>query len=55
MTLCVDIWGFDEDAVKALKTMEPDDTEKMLIRRYAVLLGKDSELVKQYYGVQVLL
>ena len=46
--LFIDVWGFDEEAVKALKTMEPDDRETQLIMRYAILLNKDSELLKQF-------
>lgn len=43
----VDVWGFDEDAVKALKTMEPPDNDKQLVSKYAILLSQDSELLHQ--------
>ena len=49
-----DVWGFDEDAVKALKTMEPPDSEVQLIKRYAILLNRESELLRQAkLGMQV--
>ena len=41
-----DVWGFDEDAVKALKSMEAPDEEKDLIQKYAILLNQDSELLQ---------
>ena len=40
------MWGFDEDAVKALKTMErKPDTDVNLAHKYSILLGKESELL----------
>lgn len=39
-----DIWGFDDDAVKALKDMKPEDLDK-LIEKYSILLDPDSELL----------
>ena len=46
----IDVWGFDEDAVKVLQNMRPADEN--LIYKYAILLGgkhfkpgtKDSEV-----------
>ena len=46
----IDVWGFDEDAVKVLENMRPADEN--LIYKYAILLGgkhfkpitKDSEV-----------
>ncbi|XP_071170422.1 uncharacterized protein [Mytilus edulis] len=38
------IWGFDDDAVKALKDMKPEDLDK-LIEKYSILLDPDSELL----------
>lgn len=48
----IDVWGFDEDAVKVLANMRPADEN--LIYKYAVLLGgkklkpvrKDSEVAR---------
>ena len=50
MFTLIDVWGFDEDAVKVLANMRPADEN--LIYKYAVLLGgkklkpvrKDSEV-----------
>ena len=33
----IDVWGFDEDAVKVLEDMRPADEN--LIYKYAILLG----------------
>lgn len=33
----LDVWGFDENAVKVLETMKPVD--ESLIYKYAILLG----------------
>ncbi|ELT89388.1 hypothetical protein CAPTEDRAFT_187404 [Capitella teleta] len=43
------VWGFDEDAVKALKTMDPPDDDKQLITKYAILLGQESKLLHQIH------
>ena len=34
---CLDVWGFDENAVKVLENMKPVD--ESLIYKYAILLG----------------
>lgn len=47
MSVLPDVWGFDEDAVKALKTMDQPDNEIELIKKYAILLRMDSELLKR--------
>ncbi len=44
--IITDVWGFDEDAVKALKTMEPPDSDKELLRKYSALLAQESELLQ---------
>ena len=44
-----DVWGFDEDAVKALKTMDPPDNDKQLINKYAILLAQESKLLNQIH------
>ena len=46
----IDVWGFDEEAVEALRSMEMDDADKQLIEQFAILLPKDSPLVKQLYA-----
>ncbi|KAJ8303923.1 hypothetical protein KUTeg_017506 [Tegillarca granosa] len=40
------VWGFDDDAVEALKSMKPVDLET-LIAKYSILLDADSELLPQ--------
>ncbi|KAK3098170.1 hypothetical protein FSP39_016842 [Pinctada imbricata] len=38
------VWGFDDDAVKALQEMKPQDMES-LINRFSILLDSDSEIL----------
>lgn len=40
------VWGFDDDAVKALQHMKPQDLQK-LISKYSILLDSDSDLLPQ--------
>jgi len=48
ITLSVtDIWGFDTAAVTVLQNMEPPDSDKRLINKYAVLLSNSSELLRE--------
>ncbi|KAK2188036.1 hypothetical protein NP493_146g02006 [Ridgeia piscesae] len=41
------IWGFDTAAVTVLQNMEPPDSDKRLINKYAVLLSNSSELLRE--------
>ena len=50
-TLFTDIWGFDEAAVEALKMMKMPDEEQDMIKKYQVLLGQESELIKNMLSV----
>jgi len=56
--LFADVWGFDEDAVKALKNMELElEIEKKNVKvekQYQILLGSSSNLLsKNHKTVQV--
>ena len=56
--LFADVWGFDEDAVKALKNMELElKIEKKNVKvekQYQILLGSSSNLLsKNHQTVQV--
>ena len=47
MSFCaafVDVWGFDDAAVNALRDMKPMGMPE-LVKKYAVLLREDSELL----------
>ena len=52
LSALIDIWGFDEDAVKVLENMRPAD--ESLIYKYAILLAgkhfkpvtKDAEVTR---------
>ena len=46
MLILTDVWGFDDDAVKALQHMKPQDLQK-LINKYSILLDSDSDLLPQ--------
>ena len=48
-----DVWGFDEEAVDALRSMEMDDADKQLIQQFAILLPKDSALIRQLYATNL--
>ncbi|KAI0216707.1 hypothetical protein LSAT2_031314 [Lamellibrachia satsuma] len=41
------VWGFDTAAVTVLQNMEPPDSDKHLISKYAVLLSNSSELLRE--------
>ena len=51
--LLADVWGFDEEAVDALRSMEMDDADKQLIQQFAILLPKDSALIRQLYATNL--
>jgi len=44
-----DVWGFDEDAVKALKKMEPElataEKAEKIDKRFQILLSSSSDLL----------
>ena len=40
----LDVWGFDEEAVKILLDMKPDEGTDALIKEYAILLDVNSPL-----------
>ena len=43
--LCVDVWGYDEAAKKALSEMKPSASEVELIKKYSAVLTESSTLL----------
>ena len=43
LNIILDVWGFDEEAVKVLHDMKPEETDD-LIKQYAILLDENSPL-----------
>lgn len=45
MELVSDVWGFDENAIQALKKMEPPVKLKTIPKEYEILLNSNSLLL----------
>lgn len=44
--MIADVWGFDDAAVEALKQMKMPDDDLDMVKKYQVLLGLESELLR---------